>query len=385
MKKCLICFGLVIICFIGNAQVDIKKEIIAFSDTTELIIRNGRKLIVEKTVSGDHEGAIQTLNYLKNNIDERYVILYPYEEILISLANRSFELFLYNVRNFNSLLQNKTKSIQMDEISDEIHIYLSKEMDFITEELDNSDLAVTDNTLIKLYIRYYLNDNKAVLNKDIKAYEKKYPQTEYSDFLNKMKSSTTTGRMNFCIGFGTEFLNGNISKNFNNHFQMMNFEFDGFINQFYTSLFMEGSVGKLTSTTDIPVRKKDLIHKEGESVSSLKYGLKMGRTIFSNHTFNLYPYISIGGYEMNSQSPEFEPRDTYNPKNNLSASFFTGIGASCDIMIKTWGAKKVYDPSGYLFIRPSMGYDFFLTNKEISKGSDFYLSFSLGIGFGGNN
>ena len=385
MKKCLICFGLVLICFIGNAQVDIKKEIIAFSDTTELIIRYGRKLIVEKTVSGDHEGAIQALNYLKNNIDERYVILYPYEEILVSLANRSFELFLYNVRNFNSLMQNKTKSIQMDEISDEIHIYLSKEMDFITEELDNSDLAVSDNTLIKLYIRYYLNDNKAVLNKDIKAYQKKYPQTEYSDFLNKMKSSTTTGRMNFCIGYGTEFLNGNISKNFNNHFQMMNFEFDGFINQFYTSIFMEGSVGKLTSTTDIPVRKKDLIHKEGESVSSLKYGLKMGRTIFSNRTFNLYPYISIGGYEMNSQSPEFEPRDTYNPKNNLSASFFTGIGTSCDIMIKTWGAKKVYDPAGYLFIRPSMGYDFFLTNKEISKGSDFYLSVSLGIGFGGNN
>ena len=385
MKKCLIYLGLVLIFINGHAQVDIKKEIIAFSDTTELIIRNGRKLIVEKTVSGDQAGAIQTLNYLKNNTDERYVILYPYEEILVSLANRSFELFLYNVRNFNSLLQNKTKSIQMDEISDEIHVYLSKEMDFIIEELENSDLAVPDITLIKLYIRYYLNDNKTVLNKDIKNYQKKYPQTEYTDFLNKMKSSTTTGRMNFCFGYGTEFLNGNISEYFNNHFQIMDMEFDCFINQFYTSIFMEGSVGKLTSTTDIPVRKKDLIHKKGESVSSLKYGLKMGKSVFSNRTFNLYPYVSIGGYEMNSQSPEFEPKDTYNPKNNLSASFFTGIGTSCDIMIKTWGAKKVYDPTSYLFIRPGIGYDFFLTNKEISKGSDLYLSVSLGIGFGSNN
>jgi len=385
MKKCLTSFGLIFIFFIGYAQVDLKKEIIAFSDTTELIIRNGRKLIVEKTVSGDHAGAIQTLNYLKNNMDERYVILYPYEEILVSLANRSFELFLYNVRNFNSLMQDKTKSVQMEQISDEIHIYLSKEMDFITEELGNSELAVTDKTLLNLFIRYYHNENKAVLNKDIKDYQKKYPQTEYTDFLNEMKSSTTTGRMNFCIGYGNEFLYGNISEYFNNHFQMMNMEFDGFINQWYFSLFMEGSVGKLTSTTDIPVRKKELIHKEGESVSSLKYGLKMGRTIFSNRTFNLYPYISIGGYEMNSQSPEFEPKDTYNPKNNLSASFFTGIGTSCDIMIKTWGAKKVYDPTSYLFIRPGIGYDFFLTNKEISKGSDLYLSVSLGIGFGSNN
>jgi hypothetical protein len=111
----------------------------------------------------------------------------------------------------------------------------------------------------------------------------------------------------------------------------------------------------------------------------------MGKSVFSNRTFNLYPYVSIGGYEMNSQSPEFEPKDTYNPKNNLSASFFTGIGTSCDIMIKIWGAKKVYDPTSYLFIRPSIGYDFFLTNKEISKGSDLYLSVSLGIGFGSNN
>lgn len=385
MKKLLTFIGLFYVVVAGFAQEDLKKEIISFSDTTEVIIRNGRKLIVEKTITSDFEGAIRTLNYLKKNVDKRYIILYPSEEILISLANRNFQLFLYDARNFKTLLKEKTKTIQMDEISIEIHTYLSKEISYITEDLENSGIADSDKAFIMLYIRYYQNDNKTVLNKDIKNYQKTYPQTEYADFLNEMKSLTTTGRMNFCLGYGNEFLYGNSSEYFDNHFQIMSMEFDGFINRTYWSLFMNGSVGKLTSTADIPVLKKDLVHKAGESVSSLKYGFKIGRSVFANRVVNLYPYISIGGYEMNSQSSEFQDIDDSNPKNKLSASFYTGVGTSCDIIFKTWGAKNVYNPTGYLLIRPGIEYDCFFTNKEISKGSALNFSMSLGIGFGGSN
>jgi len=364
------------------SQTDIRKEILAFTDSTELIIRNGRKLITDKTVSGDHEAAISTLNYLKETVDDKYVILYPAEELLVSLANRSFELFLYVAKNFDHLMDGKVNPFQLASISDQIHMYLSQEILYISEEVTKSNLAENKKELIQLYIRYYTNDNYTVLNKEIKQFIKKNPDTEFKDFLNQLTQLTFTGRMNFCLGYGNEFLNGNVTNNFDAHMHVMNFEIDGFMNRLYLSLFMGGSVSREVSKTDLPVKNKDWTHLAGESVSSLKYGLKIGKSLYSNEKINFYPYIVIGGYEINSQSSQADDDDS-EPKNNLMGTFCPGVGASCDIALKKWKAKNYYDPEGLFFIRPSIGYDYFLSNKEISKGGDFYFTISLGVSLGG--
>jgi hypothetical protein len=145
------------------AQVDIRNEIIAFTDSTELIIRNGRKLIIDKIVTGDHQAAISTLNFLKKTVDDKYIILYPSEEILVSLATRNFELFLFNAENFKTLLEGKTKYIRMEPISEELNRYLSMEMNFVSDELLNSKLPLPTIEFIQLYIRYYMNEDKTEL------------------------------------------------------------------------------------------------------------------------------------------------------------------------------------------------------------------------------
>lgn len=382
MKKFLLSSVFLTISLISLAQIDLKQEIISFSDTTELIIRNGRKMLVEKTVKGDHEGSNQLLNYLKSNVDNRYVILYPYEEILISLANRNFRLFLFNAKNFSTLMEGKTKTVQTEPIQQEINAYLSKEIDYVKADVETSALNEEEKSLIRLFIRYYFNDNSTDLYKDIKNFKKTYPRTEYADFANQMKGSSSSGRMNFSLGYGHEFINGNISDYFDNHFQIMSFEIDGFVNRTYWSLFFSGSVGSFNSTIDIPVRKNDLIHKAGESASTIKYGLKLGHSVYSNKSINFYPYFALGGYEIMSQSDDFEDFESSEEKNSLSVSFFNGVGASCDVFLKKWKSKNSYGPDGYVFIRPGAEFDYFFTNKEISKGSAFSAYITLGIGFG---
>jgi hypothetical protein len=384
MKK--IIFTFISFLFIHSlfAQNNIKNEIFAFTDTTETILRNGRKLIVEKTISGDHKGAISTLNFLKNNTEDKYLILYPAEEILISLANRSFPLFLHTAANYTNLIEGKTRIFQFEPILPDIHSYLGDEMNFIAEELQNSNLNASEIEFIQLYIRFYQNEDKALLNKAIKTYEKENPDTEYVDFLKELKQLTQTGRMNFCIGYGQEFLGGNMANNFTNHLHIVNIEYDGFINNVYVSVFMGGSVNKVYSTDDLPVKKKSWIHSQNQPVSSLKYGAKFGHSIYRKERINLYPFVSIGGYEMNSQSDEFEDNSD-EPKNNLSGSFMSGLGASCDFILKKWNSKYAYDPVGYIILRPTIGYDYFFSSKEISKGSDLYFTLSLGISLGGNN
>jgi hypothetical protein len=364
------------------AQVDIRNEIIAFTDSTELIIRNGRKLIIDKIVTGDHQAAISTLNFLKKTVDDKYIILYPSEEILVSLATRNFELFLFNAENFKTLLEGKTKYIRMEPISEELNQYLSMEMNFVSDELLNSKLPAADIEFIQLYIRYYMNEDKTELYQSVKNYQKKNPENKYNDFLNEMKQLTTTGRMSFCFGYGQEFLNSEMADAFSNRLHCMYIEMDGFINRLYLSLFVGGSVGKHVSNYDMPIKKTDLVHEAGERVNSVKYGIKIGHSVFNNHSVNFYPYFSIGGYKMMSASPVVDT-DASVIKNILTHSFYSGIGASCDVALKKWKSKNPYEPEGMMFARPGIGYDHFLTSQPFSKGGDFYFSFTLGVSLGG--
>jgi hypothetical protein len=375
---------IILLIIAGNlfAQTDIKNQIIAFTDSTEIMIRNGRKLILEKTVTGNHQEALETLNYLKNNVDNSYVILYPSEELLFSLATSNFELFLYDAKNFNNLMGGKTKAIQADEIGIPLQQYIFQEMDLIKKDLANSKLSEENQQFIKLYIDYYEGIDKLTLNKSIKNYKKTYPNTEYDFFLNELKQYTSTSYINFCIGYGHEFLNGNISNSFDSHFQIMSLECEGFVNQTYFSLFMNGSVGKIYSKIDMPVLKTDLTQKAGDEAFSLKYGVKLGRSWYSNKTFNAFSYLSLGGYQMNAQKSNFENSDS-TTKYKLSDSFFTGVGTACDIVLKNFLAANTKEKIGSVFIRPNFGYDIFLTGNEISKGGSFYFAVSMGIGIGG--
>ncbi len=382
MRKFTIGFLFMLLATAIYAQEDIRAEILSFPDSTELIIRNGRKLVIDRILAGDHKKAVSTINFLKNETDKRYVIFYPVEELLLSLAVRNFPLFLYNAKNYEHLLDEKTKSVRVDSILEELNEYLNNEIHFISEELESSHLAEKDKEIIRLYIRYYSGDNTATLYKDIKNYQKSNPDSEYAYFSKQLKKSSGTSRTNFLIGYGNEFLTGEIADMFTGRNHFLNMEIDVFINQLYLSMFISGSVSKVFSETDLPVKKKELIHAKDEKASALKYGAKIGRKIYSGQNMNLYPFLSFGGYEINSQSKEFKEMDTKNPKNNLVGSFFTGIGAASDIVLRKWVSHSLYEPSALVFLRPEIGYDRFWSKKQYSGGGDFYFKVSLGISLG---
>ncbi|SHF74348.1 hypothetical protein SAMN05444274_10888 [Mariniphaga anaerophila] len=382
MKKFVIASLLVLVATVVYSQNDLLKEIMSYSDSTEMMIRNGKKLILEKTVSGDHQSANSTLNYIKSNADKSYVVLFPVEELLFSLATRNFQLFLYNAKNFETLLEDKTKTVAGVNITPGLNEYLTNEIPFISEDLDNTQLAEYDKEVISMYIRYYTGEDPTGLRQSVKKYQKTYPDSEYSYFINGIKRTTNNGRMNFTFGYGNEFLSGDISETFTNRLHVLSMEMDGFINQLYLSLFLDGSVNRVFSNIDLPIKDTDLTHTKDQKVSSLKYGIKIGRTVFSNKRLVVYPFLTIGGYQMNSQSDIIDKNDSNNTKNNLTSSFLAGVGAASDIMLIEWKSKSAYEPDGFLFIRPQIGYDQFLSGKKHTRGSDFYFMISLGVSLG---
>ncbi len=382
MKNTLIASLLMLFAITSFAQNDLKQQIISFTDSTEMIIRNGRKLVVEKVTTSHHEEAIQTMEYMKKNVAQEYVVFLPVEELLISLATSNFDKFLFVAANYHSLLDDKTKSVQMEEITNDLHTYLSQELPLIKKDLQASKILPAEKDFIQIYLDFYERKDKMEVNKSIKNYLKTYPDSPYSKFLTDLKTYTTTGYMNICIGYGHEFINGNISNAFNSNFQIMQLEIDWFVNQLYLSFFFNGSVSKIITKQDLPLIPTNLTQNKGSQAFSLKYGVKMGHSVFTNKTFNVFPYLSFGGYQMNAEKSNLENIDP-NEKYKLVESFFTGVGTSCDITLKNINAAHTTQKIGYVIIRPTIGYDFFVTKKETSKGQSFYMLVSMGIGFGG--
>jgi hypothetical protein len=383
MKNALLTFLLLVFCLTGFAQVDIKNKIVAFNDSTEMLIRNGRNLIVERTIKGDSETAIKTIDYLKKNIDKSYVVFFPEEEIILSIANSNFQQFLYTAKNFDSLLEGKTKQIGIDNIIGPVYEFISNEISLIKKDIEGADLKEEEKQLLRIYLKYYEGEDNLELNKEIKRYKKVYPKTDYSNFIEQLSFSTRTSDLNLCLGYGHEFLNGNISKVFDDHFSAMNFEVECFVNQMYYSLFMSGSVSSIHSNRDIQIEKYDYIHTSEDDAFSIKFGGKVGRSWYRNQTFNVFSYVSLGGYQVKSQKSNFDIADSESANLKLTNSFFAGVGTACDITIKSFKNKITEEKVGAWFIRPNIGYDLFLTNNENSKGGSLYINLTMGIGLGG--
>jgi len=380
--KTLILISFFIVPFTGFAQEDIKQQIISFTDSTEIMIRNGRRLVVDETVKGNSQAAIETIKFLKNNVDQDYVIFYPAEELLLALANSNFEQFLYTAAHFNNLLDEKTKSIQTEDISGQLTGFISNEIVLIKKDLGRSDLSAKGKELIDIYFQYYESEDKFVLNKAIKNYKKSYPDSEYNSFLKLIEDEVKTGAMNFCVAYGHEFLNGNISEAFTSHFQNMGMELEWFIGPTYYSVFMVGSVGTVHSSYSMPVKDFDLVNTPDDDVFSLKYGAKLGRSWFSNKTFNFFSYVSIAGYSMKSEKSNFGIPSDESANLRLASVFSPGIGTACDIYLKNFTSKMSGEKIGQWFIRPNIGYDFFVTGKDEFKGGSLFLNLTMGIGLG---
>lgn len=364
------------------AQTDIKQDIIAFTDSTELMIRNGRNLVVDKTVKGDAQGARKTMDYLKENVPDDQIIFYPVEELLLSLAHSNFEMFLFVSENMDEMLDGKTQTVYMNNIMESLQFFLLQELPIIKKDLEKAELNKEDKAFVRLYILYYESDDKNLIKTEVKAFKKKYKSSKHLEFIEKIETSVQTGAMNFCLGYGHEFLQGAIADNFDPRFQSMSFELEWFLNRFYISLFFQGSVEKIYSNSDLPVLKYDYMHDQHQGIYTVKYGMKLGRTWYTTKHINCFSYVSIGGYQIKADKSQFGIPSTEDVNLNLVNTFSPGIGTACDITIKEFRNKLTEQKAGSWFIRPNVAYDFFLNGNEISKGGSLYLSLTMGVGIG---
>jgi len=378
MKKLLLTLAVLFFIVQSHAQDDMREMILSYTDSTQVLIENGRRLLVKHITDRNYAEADKVLNYLKKKAGSSYVVLYPGEEILATIAIRDFQLFLYNARNFDTLLEGKKKYPRYEDISTDLHAVIREEMMAIRQEVEMAALTEPDRELILLYLDYYSNEDKLGLRKKLNKYMKQFPDSEYQHFLKEIKSSSFVGRFNFGFGYLNERLSGEITNTIDPNISGMCMELDFVMNRTYVSLYLGGNLNSLYSKTDLPILDTDWTYLQGNEVGTVHYGLKVGYVVYMNSRVKTYPYVSIGGFSVTAQADDIDVDD----KNELMGCFAPGFGIASEINLLSWNSTSIYGPNTFLYIKPNVGIDFLTTRKEQFKGQSVSFSLTLGMAFG---
>lgn len=375
MKKVGFTLNLLFIVLISFAQSNHNEE------QVKKRIQDGRNLIVKQITEGNHSEAISTLNDLKNAVGENYIVLYPREELMVALATRNFRYFADSARNYDPLQSIKRKGFVFNDFRNELYLYMLPEIMNISNQLENSDLPEMDKEVVRIYINYLFSDDISALNKLIRKFEREHSNSLFNNFLNSLKRLTLNSRLNFSIGYGGECIGEKLEEDYFDILKMTKIELDGFIRKNYFSLYVGGGFTDL-ETSYLLNNNDEITRVNEDKVSSLKFGMKFGRIIYSSKEVKIYPYLSAGGYEISPSSVLYGNDYMVSTNGIKTDGFFAGVGISSDVILKKWKAKQMYDPEGYFFIRPNLGYDYLLSPGDIIKNNNFYFSLSLGVSIG---
>lgn len=345
------------------------------------ILQEGRDKIADQITSDRHYAALQTFKKLTRKFGEEHVILYPQEELLFALATRNFEMFIDSALHYDPVIDRKMQAYIFEDFWEEMYAYTMVEIMQISGELEQSDLTSLEKEIIKIYIQFLFSEDGSVLNRNIRQFKRDYSRKLFEDLFNSMKRHVSNSRLNFSLGYSYEGIGNGIDESLYYYLNFTKLELDGFIKKTYFSLHIGGGFSYLdpalyTHLTDIPANGVQ------QKANSLKYGVKLGRLLYSSNSLRLYPYLSAGGYEISPPNLLLEQSKILAPSQTIAHAFYAGAGISADIVLKQWKPKRMYEPQGYFFIRPSFGYNQFISEVSISRINNLYVSVSLGVSIG---
>lgn len=343
-------------------------------------IQQGRDQVVEKILTGNHTQALNLYSQLIAKYGKNYVLFYPREELLVALAARNFKMFADSALVYSPVIAKK-KNPLVYQFPEKLHNYVQTESANILEQLENSGLPENYREVVEIYLQFVTKENGATLNKNIRNYQKNHSKTLFLDFLNSLRRQNASNRLNISMGYSIEGIGGNISESFFDVMKYPKIELDGFINRTYFSLFIGGGFSNVNTRFPIIDENNETIIIDEDKVSNQKFGVKLGRIIFSNDYLTFYPYVSFGGHELSPTSVLFENPELMQPDDLKTKTLFTGFGISTDVLLKKWKKKRMYDPQGFYFVRANFGYDRFLDN-QIDNFNNIYLSVSIGVSIG---
>ena len=375
MKNFSFLFLIILIFGRVNAQTSLSTEILDLSDSSEVIINNGRNLIIQKVQNGNFSELQEIVNYVKSNVDTNlYLPFYVWEEQLIAFASHDLNAFFLATREINQ------QSNIITPPNDNLAYYCREEILDTTGEWIAwyESLLLTDEEEMALRIFmgflgiYPDNYRNAVI---ARKFKREYPTSKYLNFVRSVVSNFNRGKMEYVIGSGINNFYGNIA-DYCPSTSIFFIEWDGFANRFYYSLFLSRNL-KAKLLSPLTVTDDDITYYfEGdEKLNSLNSGFKFGWLVFYSERILLYPYAILSSLSNTYYTSEADD-------NSIDLGWSGGLGAgfNIDYTFLDWNAKNkgLSKGSGRQFgIRINFNYSHYFSSSGEFTGEGLYLNTGL--------
>jgi hypothetical protein len=365
-----------------NAQIE--NEIKSFVDSTELLVNNGRRMLLQHVQTKDYQKVAEIYDFLNEKTQANKCAPFNYtEDLYIAILINDWDFFLTRVEFYSEI----TKGILCYPIRDNtlVRMLRLEVKDNASQLFDNAlniDLTSEEIDLLELYFYLIENDVDETYSKKLKDFKKKYPQSIYNDFVNNYLPRPTIGNIKAALGFGLGisqiFPTGNLS----NYFEPVTtggMSMDFYSNKFFLGFQFNAGGIKFKIPLEHSTSGYDENFQKGDRLTYIDGGLHGGYTVLENNRLQLSPYIYLGGVTIESN---FYKDDSNNDLEfKVLNSFFIGPGLRTEI--KLFGFESRDGFSGMtmqnsLNLRLDIGYN--IPTKydfALAGGNMFYARIAL--------
>lgn len=381
MKKAIV-LSIFLFVSINFAIAQIENEIRTFVDSTELVVNNGRKFLVQKINTENYAKTKEIYDFLNSKTSNSNYKAFTYtEKLLITALIRDWGTILNLFKNYDA---EKNYYTYPNAFSFQTILYenLEKKSDSLMIILNNSTLNQEDKGIIEIYLHLLKVRNiDEEYNKKLSNYLHLYKNSDYENFLKYyLPGVRLKNAFAFSIGPGIILPSGKLKSDFYSK-ALINMSLDVNIDKIYSSLFIEGGGIYSKNAFKVKVKEDTLNFYKDDNFSYFNVGLKAGYLLIRNKRFHFSPYLSISNFLTEStlylnekEGDEFE----------VVNSFCYGFGFSSEIKLYEFKYSNYYGPSMnyYLSVKLDGGYTIIAKHKNNYSGNVSFINLSFVWGFG---
>lgn len=363
-----------------SAQFDLEKEILGACDSSEIIINKGRNLANNKLNNRDFSNLLEIIDYTRVHSDQnKYIAFYPVEEQLFCLLSGDLDRFF--VVATKNIADPYVVHPQTDYLASFACSIILEEKDVWKKWYEELSIEPDKKQTLRVFLGYIgLYDEQFENRAEVKSFSKKYPESEYKEYVSRYKNNFNSGSFEYHLGGGLNSLYGDVLDLIESSKGTLSMGLDFSVNRFFMGIMFYGSNGKIQDSYNVsPKQGDDFILYKGDIISILNAGSRLGWIIFQKNRIRITPTLDISGFSISSSIEN----DRNDESVSINTSFGLGAGVLADFSLFSWNVSNSSYYYDYSFIRSSIAlrftadYQKFLVGKKSLGGSGLTTAATL--------
>lgn len=362
----------------AKAQIDMESLLTNFVDTTELMVNNGRRMMIQHVQAGDFQGVAELYELLNERTRAKNCDAFLYNEsLLIAILTENWKEFLRKAENFSEIVRTPICYPIRDQ-----QLFFALRSDFHANSSNffnsamKAGLTDEEKEVVELFFYIVRHGQDENFDRKIRAFKRNHPRSRFSDFVeNYLPSPEQRIAMAFGLGGAGIFPTGSL-KDYFAPIPAFAISLDFYVNNFFFGLLANGGNMKLATPllNDVTRYERDL--PKNERFMYRDVGLAVGYIVAQNSWLQFSPYVNLGRTNIRTNFHSGQENDL---EFKISDSFFIGPGLRTEVKLFGFRATdQMIDEPSSINLRFDVGYNFPATYQfPQARGNVFYARLSL--------